>query len=262
MGFFQLELKQINEFKLDFFLFWIEALMKCTLMLLFWNQMWTQSRGYVFSEMDQPRFMSMILITQFMLLPYRGSERVAQLLEQPVISGQMALILCRPIHPIAMNLARILCQHGRMLIVALLLMFTVQYFFFESLTNYELKFSSIAWHYFIPSILLSILVNFFVFTGLGLFSFWIGDVWSLLYVFGILAGFFSGQFYPLHMDSTLEYWSRWLPFRYIGYSPALIYMGREGLDELLRQFVTATALGVICFKGFALSLKKFEASGG
>jgi ABC-type uncharacterized transport system permease subunit len=262
IGFFQLEFKQLNEFKLDFFLFWMEALLKCSLMLLFWNQLWSRSEGHEFSEINQAEFMGMILITQFMLLPYRGSERISQLIEQPVISGRMALVLCRPIHPLAMNLSRVVCQHGRMLFLALILLLLVHSLFFHSLTGHDLSLKDVPWHLVVPSLLLSILINFFIFTAIGLFSFWIGDVWSILYVLGILAGFFSGQFYPLHLNADLEFWSRWLPFRYIGYSPALIYMGMAGLEELLRQLLSTLVLAFICFKGFNVALRKFEANGG
>lgn len=262
LGFFELEFKQLNEFKLDFFLFWMEALLKCSLMLLFWKQLWNASGETKFSEINENLFMTMILVTQFLLLPYRGSERIAQLIEQPVISGSMSLILCRPIHPILMNLSRMLCVHGRMLIFALSALFFLQYFFMESITGHSVYIEDIQWGYFLTSILLSLLINFFIFTILGIFSFWIGDVWSILYVMGILAGFFSGQFYPLHMNETLEYWSRWFPFRYIGYSPALIYLGIEGFGELLRQLIMTSLLGLACFWGFSLSLRKFEASGG
>lgn len=262
LGFFQLEFKQLSEFKLDFFLFWLEALLKCSLMLLFWNQLWSRSDGHEFSDISQSEFMSMILVTQFMLLPYRGSERISQLIEQPVISGRMALVLCRPIHPLAMNLSRVACQHGRMIFLAILLLVVVHFMFFEKLTGHALSLSEVPWYWVGLSLLLSILINFFVFTLIGLFSFWIGDVWSILYVLGILAGFFSGQFYPLHLNSELEYWSRWLPFRYIGYSPALIYMGMAGIEELLRQLFMMLILAVTCFKGFKVALRKFEANGG
>lgn len=262
IGFFELEFKQLNEFKLDFFLFWLEALLKCSLMLLFWEQLWSRSDGYEFSEIGQAEFMGLILITQFMLLPYRGSERISQLIEQPVISGRMALVLCRPIHPLAMNLSRVICQHGRMLLLAMLLLLVIHSLFFKQLTDFELTLGQVPWHLLIPSLLLSVLINFFIFTAIGLFSFWIGDVWSILYVLGILAGFFSGQFYPLHLNAELEFWSRWLPFRYIGYSPALIYMGMAGLEELFRQLLTMVVLAIVCFKGFNIALRKFEANGG
>ena len=262
IGFFQLEFKQLNEFKLDFFLFWLEALLKCSLMLLFWDQLWSRSEGVEFSDISQAEFMGLILITQFMLLPYRGSERISQLIEQPVISGRMALVLCRPIHPLAMNLSRVACQHGRMLLLALILLLVVHGTFFQPLTGHDLFIKDVQWHLLLPSLLLSILINFFIFTAIGLFSFWIGDVWSILYVLGILASFFSGQFYPLHLNSDLEYWSRWLPFRYIGYSPALIYMGMAGLEELFRQALTMLVLAFACFKGFKVALRKFEANGG
>ena len=70
--------------------------------------MWSYSEGGSFSEIDQSTFMTLILVTQFLLLPYRGSERISQLIEQPVITGSMSLVLCRPIHPILMNLFRVL----------------------------------------------------------------------------------------------------------------------------------------------------------
>ena len=82
----------------------------------------------------------------------------------------------------------------------------------SEITGRDYALSEVNWLCFLPSVLMSVLTNYFIFSILGTVSFWIGDVWSILYVMGILFGFFSGQFYPLHMDSTLEYWSRWFPF--------------------------------------------------
>jgi ABC-type uncharacterized transport system permease subunit len=125
--------------------------------------------------------------------------------------------------------------------------------------------SQMRWEHF-PWMLLSLsmgmLVNFFLFSALGAMSFWVGYVWSLLYVVSLFSAFLSGQYFPLHVDGNLEFWSRFLPFRYIAYSPVLVGSGLGRWEELGLQ---AMALGICAFFAFWIygkGVSKFEAAGG
>jgi ABC-type uncharacterized transport system permease subunit len=90
----------------------------------------------------------------------------------------------------------------------------------------------------------------------------VGEVWSLMYVIGIFAGFFSGQYFPLHINAELEFWSCFLPFRYISYSVAMVGCGVGGWDEIARQCLCLLCLVGLTLWGYQRGLKKFESSGG
>jgi ABC-type uncharacterized transport system permease subunit len=262
VAFSGLELRQMAEFKPDFYLFWLESLTKAVIMTVFWWQMWERSaEATAFSDISRDMFMTLLLGTQVLQLPFRGSERIPQMLEDPVVTGRMALVLCRPVHPIWMNLFRVLCQQGRLLILALCLWMGVH----TVLLPWMGAQSSFQWEEALPFVLsigLGMLINFFLYSALGALSFWVGYVWSLLYVISIFSAFLSGQYFPLHVDAELEFWSRCLPFRYIAYSPMLIGTGMEADRELLRQFVVCVMLGGLTFAIYRRGLRRFEAAGG
>jgi ABC-type uncharacterized transport system permease subunit len=259
-AFFVLELRQWTEFKIDFYFFWLESTFKALVMGLLWWQIWETSGGQ-FGEVDRDVFFSLLIFTQVLQLPFRGSETISQMMEVPVVSGKMALVLCRPVHPLWMNLSRVVCRQGRLLLFCLGMLFLANAFILPRLgiepqghTLLEAK----VW----IALLQGMLINYFLYSMLGVISFWVGDVWSLLYVIGIFAGFFSGQFFPLHLQSDLEMVSRWLPFRYIAYSAGSIAAGLEGWGEIARQSFVMLCLGTGTFKLYAVGVRKFEASGG
>ena len=259
-GFFTLELRQMVEFKSDFYLFWLESLLKGTIMIAFWWSLWGHGSAS-FNALDKNTFIALLLSTQILQLPFRGSETIAQMIELPVVSGRMALILCRPVHPLWMNLARVLCQQGRLMVIAVTLWFFAEAFILPWLgctPSLDLQR--------LPLMLLSLglgaLINFFLYTAIGTCSYWVGDVWSLIYVLGIFAGFLSGQFFPLHINPQLEFWSCFLPFRYISYSAATVGCGVEGWEELARQGLCLVLLWSLTLRASTRGLKKFEASGG
>lgn len=261
-GFLWLEMRQMAEFKADFYLFWLESFIKAAVMCLFWWKMWSfEAVEGGFSAIDRHVFMTLMVGTQVFQLPYRGSERISQLLEEPVVTGRMALVLCRPVHPLWMNLFRVICQQGRLLILAVLIWwgFSVSLF---PLLGLESSFDWGRWPMVSCSLLLGLLLNFFLYSFLGSLSFWVGYVWSLLYVVTLFSAFFSGQYFPLHVNADLEFWSRFLPFRYIAYSPILVGTGMGGWQELMFQSLATLVLGSLAFWVYRCGVSKFEASGG
>jgi ABC-type uncharacterized transport system permease subunit len=260
LAFFNLELRQWLEFKVDFYLFWLESLFKAIVMGVFWWQIWETS-GTRFSDIERDTFFCLLIFTQVMHLPFRGSETIAQMIEVPVVSGKMALVLCRPVNPLWMNLARVLCRQGRLMICCLILLGIVQLWLLPEIGIDSTK-SSLMSLKVVIALIQGLLINYLLFSFLGILSFWVGDIWSLIYAISIFAGFFSGQFFPLHLQGDLEWISRWLPFRYTAYSPACIAVGQESWGELLRQSVALACLLWATSKAYKAGVKKFEASGG
>lgn len=257
---FRLEWLQIVEFKLDFAFFGLEFFLRMGIMGLFWWAFWEAGGGdQLQGQLDRATFMSLLLSTQIFMLPCRGPERITQLVEAPVIQGQMALVLCRPMHPLLMNLARVLCQQARVLVLALLMWLGLHLIPALGLSLEP----SLEWGLMLGlSLFLGLIIHFCTFTLMGLLSFWVGEVWSLLYVMGILGAFLSGQFFPLHIQGDLEFWSRFLPFRYVAYSPALIGSRHEGWGEILLQAIMALLCGWAVLHLYGRGLRKFEAAGG
>ena len=77
------------------------------------------------------------------------------------------------------------------------------------------------------------LLGFFIEASLGLVAFWFLEVSSLVFIYNLLSFFLSGHMFPLDL---LPLWARdvvgILPFQYLAYLPAAIFLGKIESDEL------------------------------
>ena len=94
--------------------------------------------------------------------------------------------------------------------------------------------------YFLLSLILAFVIGFYFEVCLGMLSFWILEITSLLYVVTTLSFFLSGHLIRLDLlDSTgwLDLLKN-LPFSYLAYFPAAIFLQKVGDEELwLRLFI-------------------------
>ena len=86
-----------------------------------------------------------------------------------------------------------------------------------------------AWTFiaYLVSLLLAFVIGFFFEACIGMIGFWFLEVTSLLYIVNTLNFFVSGHMFPL--DLLPHPWSdvlRSLPFQYMAYFPAVVFLGR------------------------------------
>jgi ABC-2 type transport system permease protein len=120
---------------------------------------------------------------------------------------------------------------------------------------------------YVLSLLLAFVIGFFFETAMGMVGFWILEVSSLLWVVQTLNFFVSGQMIPLEVIG--EPWTtvlRWLPFQYLAYFPAHVFLGKVPPGELwldlLIETVWAVVLIVLCRLLYARGLRRYSAFGG
>lgn len=121
---------------------------------------------------------------------------------------------------------------------------------------------------YIVSLLLGFLVGFFFEVTIGMVGFWFLDVTSLLYIVNTLNFFVSGQMFPIDLlphpwDTIL----RWLPFKYMAYFPAAIFLGKIEEGPQLVYGLIGQAAWVVIFIIlsrwlYRLGLKRYSAFGG
>jgi ABC-2 type transport system permease protein len=98
---------------------------------------------------------------------------------------------------------------------------------------------------YVLSLLLGFLMGFFFETAMGMAGFWFLQVTSLLWVINTLNYFVSGQMFPLDL---LEGWAPWLqllPFKYLAYFPAMVFLGKVQGPHLAQELLAATAWVVV-----------------
>jgi ABC-2 type transport system permease protein len=120
---------------------------------------------------------------------------------------------------------------------------------------------------FAVSLILSFLVGFFFEASVGMVGFWFLEVTSLLYIVMTLNFFISGHMLPL--DLLPWPWAdllKALPFQYMAYFPAAVFLGKVKGSELLlhlfAEFLWAAAFMVLARGLYRLGLRRYSAFGG
>lgn len=128
------------------------------------------------------------------------------------------------------------------------------------------------------SLAMSFLIGFLLEALLGLISFWILEVSSLIFIFMMLNYFLSGHMIPLDWVrswlhdrlpvflSPLAELVLYTPFQYLAYFPAAVMLGRYSHSQLawhlLMEFTWVLVLYAACRWTFSRGLRRYGAFGG
>lgn len=117
------------------------------------------------------------------------------------------------------------------------------------------------------SLLLGFLLGFYFEAMIGMLGFWVLEVTSFLYVINTLNYFLSGHMFPI--DLLPGIWAdalRILPFQYLAYFPARIFLGKvdgtELVIDLLIEVAWVLAFIVLTRGFFRVGLRRYSAYGG
>jgi ABC-2 type transport system permease protein len=120
---------------------------------------------------------------------------------------------------------------------------------------------------YVASLLLAFQIGFFFEASLGMLGFWFLEVTSLLYIVGAVNFFLSGQMLP--PDFLPQPWSdllKALPFKYLAYFPAMVFLGKvQGWDlvsGLLAQLAWAAFFIMLARLLYRWGLRRYSAYGG
>lgn len=120
---------------------------------------------------------------------------------------------------------------------------------------------------YVLSLLLGFLVGFFFEASIGMIGFWFLEVSSLLYVINTLNFFVSGHMFPLDLlPSPWAQLLKVLPFQYMAYFPAAVFLGKIQGDELMYglagEMVWVVVFIVLSRGLFHVGLRRYSAYGG
>jgi ABC-2 type transport system permease protein len=120
---------------------------------------------------------------------------------------------------------------------------------------------------YVASLLLAFVIGFFFEAAMGMVGFWFLEVSSLLWVVNTLNYIVSGQMFPLELlghpwDTLLAA----LPFQYLAYFPAVVFLGKVSGAALVRGLLieVAWAAAMIALSRwlYARGLRRYSAYGG
>ena len=125
----------------------------------------------------------------------------------------------------------------------------------------------IVWLAFAAALVMAFVVGFYFEATVGMVGFWFLEVTSLLYIVMTLNFFVSGHMLPL--DLLPQPWStilKWLPFQYMAYFPAVVFLGKvRGVDlasGLGLQLAWCVAFIVLSRFLYRRGLRRYSAFGG
>lgn len=181
---------------------------------------------------------------------------------QHVREGEISNFLVRPIDPFRYYL--VLDLSGRVL-ESLFVLGAVGILVF--LVAGALRFPPDGMHVlaFLVAVGLAVLLSFEMDFAIGMAAFWFVQVKSFRQILQSLILFFSGSLLPLDLfPPWLQSMAQWLPFPYLVYFPASVYLGRVE-DPLPGLGVLLVWIGV--FYGFSRwllrqGIRRYEAVGG
>ena len=120
---------------------------------------------------------------------------------------------------------------------------------------------------YLATLLLGFLLGFFFEAAIGMIGFWFLEVTSFLYVINTLNFFVSGHMFPLDLlPPGMAHVLKVLPFQYLAYFPAAVFLGKiHGMElvyGLLIELAWAVSLIVLARLLFRRGLRHYSAYGG
>jgi ABC-2 type transport system permease protein len=120
---------------------------------------------------------------------------------------------------------------------------------------------------YVVSLLLAFVIGFFFEATIGMIGFWFLEVSSFLYIINTISFFISGQMFPL--DLLPPFWASLflsLPFQFLAYFPAAVFLGKIQGEALLRGLLLQAGwalLFVFLANGlYRWGLRRYSAFGG
>jgi ABC-2 type transport system permease protein len=120
---------------------------------------------------------------------------------------------------------------------------------------------------YVVSLLLGFLLGFYFEACLGMIGFWFLEVTSLLYIINTLNFFVSGHMFPLDLlPSPWDWILKLLPFQYLAYFPAAVFLGKVQGEELVIGLIAEAAWAVLFIllarMLYRIGLRRYSAYGG
>ncbi|TWT83102.1 hypothetical protein CA13_45650 [Planctomycetes bacterium CA13] len=120
---------------------------------------------------------------------------------------------------------------------------------------------------FLASLLMGFLIGFFLEAAIGMIGFWFLEVSSLLFIYMLFSFFLSGHMFPLTLlPEGIGTFVQFLPFKYLAYFPAAVFLGKIPDDELPMEMAIQAAwlvfFIVVCRFAFGQGIKRYSGYGG
>src|SRR5215472_1362167 len=267
LAIFRVSLAERMTYRADFLLGTILRFLPMVTTILLWKAIYDGANGASLGSRrityDYHEMIAYLLLTQISRM-FSSMPGLAGGIAREIREGTLKRYLLQPIDMIAYLLTYRVAHKVTYIITSFIpyaLLFFICRSFFDRVPD------SLTLAAFACSLLLSFLVGFFFEACVGMVGFWFLEVTSLLYIVMTLNFFISGHMLPL--DLLPEPWAgllKILPFQYMAYFPAVVFLGKvqgtELLLHLLGELLWAMVFMVLARGLYRLGLRRYSAFGG
>ncbi len=237
--------------------------------ILLWQAIYAGARGTSgtnslsgFSLNEMIAYLLMVNISRM----FSSMPGLAGGISRDIREGTLKKYLLQPIDLIS-YLVSYRLAHKVTYIVASALPYAVLFFLCRGFFVGLVPSDPTTWLAYVASLFMAFLVGFYFETSVGMVGFWFLEVTSILYIVMTLNFFISGHMFPL--DLLPPFWAgilKSLPFQYMAYFPAVIFLGKVRGTELVlglfQQAMWAVFFIVLSRWLYRRGLKRYSAFGG
>jgi len=249
-------------YRINFFMEVLSGILSSLIVILLWIAIYKTAGkevigGYSIEEMVT-YLLGAGLINSFILMTAENPET-----SQSIQDGTLSSLLIKPISPYAVWFARDLGSKAFLFLLGILCYVAV----FILFRDYLLVFArSEYFAFFLLSLALAALLQFFLFEALSLLSFWIENTYGIRFTMRVIMEVVGGAIIPLSFfPEVLQKIFFMLPFPFLIYVPMKIYLGKIPMGqaplELLKEVAWIVSLIVLNWILWKKGVRQYVAMG-
>ena len=239
-------------YRVNFFMEILSGILSSLIVIFLWMAIYRSAGEEVIGGYSLKEMVTYLLggglINSFILTTAENPET-----SQSIQDGTLSSLLIQPVHPYGVWFFRDLGNKAFLFLLGLA-GYTVVFFFFKGYLVFPASLGPLL--LFLISMGLAALLQFFLFEGFSLLSFWVENTYGIRFTLRVIMEVVSGAIIPLSFfPGMLQKIFFLLPFPFLIYLPMRIYLGKIPLTqvplELLNEagwIVGLALLNVILWK--------------
>ena len=260
---FRVSLTERLVYRFDFFLATLLRFLPMITTILLWQAIYAGSEHKKFAGFALRDMIAYLLLVHISRM-FSSMPGLAHGIARDIRDGTLKKYLLQPLDMIA-YLVSYRMAHKAAYIATTALPYALLFFLYRDNFDGLPDWGTLAAY--ALSLVMSFFVGFFFEACIGMLGFWMLEVTSLLYILNTINFFLSGHLFPI--DLLPEPYSqvlRWLPFQYLAYFPAAVFLGKVSGAELAwglaGQAGWAVVLVVLSRLLYRAGLRRYSAFGG
>ena len=259
---FKMSAGQGFEYRSDFLLNIFATFIPIAVQLFLWKAVYDNSGAEVINGRTYVEMIAYLLFAFFVTFFLTCS--VANSVSSDIKDGNLNQYIIKPVNYFSYKLMNFYGEKVFITLAAVVL-FGCSILILRGSCAYSISAGNILW--FIALLVVSLLLQFFLYLCMGLSSFWITDAWGIFFGGRYIINILSGSFLPLDVfgDRFIAV-LKWLPFQYTTYFPISVLQGKAETGQIL-QGIAIELVWVALLFGLSRLMwtrgqKKYIANGG